>query len=208
MARTDRFACVRGLFCLLFVFFCEIHSGKNSADIPVVCSKLLTSANFLRRRNGTHAAPHVKHRTSFPSRSSGPLVMLTGQHRTLAVAGCSALRQSSMDFLTCGGSSALGIDRKYCHPRNIPVTRSVAPVHRQLKVGRRSPRNGSARTQSWTTPMIEPAIRCRRCKSRMDLVATIQPMGNEPGLNAYACTTCGHTDSELIALHKPARLAL
>jgi DNA-directed RNA polymerase subunit RPC12/RpoP len=56
--------------------------------------------------------------------------------------------------------------------------------------------------------MIEPAIRCRRCKSRMDLVATIQPMGNEPGLNAYACTTCGHTDSELIALYKPARLAL
>jgi hypothetical protein len=41
--------------------------------------------------------------------------------------------------------------------------------------------------------------RCRRCNHRMDLVATIQPFGNQPGLNAYACTTYGHTDSELIA---------
>ena len=47
--------------------------------------------------------------------------------------------------------------------------------------------------------MIEPVIYCRRCKTRMDLVATIQPMGIQPGLNAYACTACGHTDSELIA---------
>ena len=47
--------------------------------------------------------------------------------------------------------------------------------------------------------MTEPAVPCRRCNTRMDLVATIQPIGNAPGLNAYACTTCGHTDSELIA---------
>ena len=40
------------------------------------------------------------------------------------------------------------------------------------------------------------------------LVATIQPMGNEPGLNAYACTTCGHTDSELFARNAAARPAL
>jgi hypothetical protein len=50
--------------------------------------------------------------------------------------------------------------------------------------------------------MFEPAVACRRCKSRMDLVATIQPIGKVPGLNAYACTTCGHTDSELIASHR------
>ena len=47
--------------------------------------------------------------------------------------------------------------------------------------------------------MIEPAVPCRRCDNRMDLVATIRPIGNAPGLNAYACPTCGHTDSELIA---------
>jgi hypothetical protein len=47
--------------------------------------------------------------------------------------------------------------------------------------------------------MIEPAVPCRRCNNRMDLVAIIQPIGNAPGLNVYACTTCGHTDSELIA---------
>jgi DNA-directed RNA polymerase subunit RPC12/RpoP len=56
--------------------------------------------------------------------------------------------------------------------------------------------------------MIEAPIHCRRCNSRMYLVATIQPIGNEPGLNAYACTTCGHTDSELIALRKAARLTV
>jgi hypothetical protein len=44
---SDGPLCLRaGLFCLLFVFFCGIHSGKNSADVPVVCSKLLTSAKF------------------------------------------------------------------------------------------------------------------------------------------------------------------
>jgi DNA-directed RNA polymerase subunit RPC12/RpoP len=47
--------------------------------------------------------------------------------------------------------------------------------------------------------MTETTVDCRRCNHRMDLVATIQPFGNHPGLNAYACTTCGHTDSELIA---------
>ena len=36
--------------------------------------------------------------------------------------------------------------------------------------------------------MIEPAVPCRRCNNRMDLVATIRPIGNAPGLNAYACT--------------------
>ena len=46
--------------------------------------------------------------------------------------------------------------------------------------------------------MTLPAIHCRRCNTLMDLVATIQPFGTHPGLNAYACTTCGHTDSELI----------
>jgi hypothetical protein len=33
--------------------------------------------------------------------------------------------------------------------------------------------------------MILPAIHCRRCKTLMDLVATIQPIGIHPGLNAY-----------------------
>ena len=47
--------------------------------------------------------------------------------------------------------------------------------------------------------MTEATIDCRRCNHWMDLVATIQPFGNQPGLNAYACTTCGHTDSDLIA---------
>jgi len=56
--------------------------------------------------------------------------------------------------------------------------------------------------------MILPAIHCRRCKARMDLVATIQPMGIHPGLHAYACTTCGHTDSELIVSSVAARPAL
>jgi DNA-directed RNA polymerase subunit RPC12/RpoP len=56
--------------------------------------------------------------------------------------------------------------------------------------------------------MIEPAIQCTRCKNRMDLVATIQPWGHQPGLNAYACTTCGHTDSELIVSSRAARLTL
>ena len=51
--------------------------------------------------------------------------------------------------------------------------------------------------------MILPAIHCRRCKTLMDLVATIQPIGIHPGLNAYACTTCGHTDSELIVRVRP-----
>jgi hypothetical protein len=39
-------------------------------------------------------------------------------------------------------------------------------------------------------------------------VATIQPMGIHPGLHAYACTTCGHTDSELIMSNAAARLEL
>jgi hypothetical protein len=56
--------------------------------------------------------------------------------------------------------------------------------------------------------MILPAIHCRRCKTLMDLVATIQPIGIHPGLHAYACTTCGHTDSELIVSQAAARLAL
>jgi hypothetical protein len=56
--------------------------------------------------------------------------------------------------------------------------------------------------------MILSAIHCRRCKTLMDLVATIQPIGLHPGLNAYACTTCGHTDSELFARNAPARPAL
>ena len=56
--------------------------------------------------------------------------------------------------------------------------------------------------------MILPAIHCRRCKTLMDLVATIQPIGIHPGLNAYVCTTCGHTDSELIVQNAAARLAL
>jgi hypothetical protein len=56
--------------------------------------------------------------------------------------------------------------------------------------------------------MIVPAIYCRRCKTLMDLVATIQPIGIHPGLHAYACTTCGHTDSELIVSNAAARLAL
>ena len=51
--------------------------------------------------------------------------------------------------------------------------------------------------------MTEATIDCRRCNHWMDLVATIQPFGNQPGLNAYACTTAGtrtgHTDSDLIA---------
>ena len=34
--------------------------------------------------------------------------------------------------------------------------------------------------------MILPAIHCRRCKTLMDLVATIQPIGIHPGLHAYA----------------------
>ena len=29
--------------------------------------------------------------------------------------------------------------------------------------------------------MILPAIHCRRCKTLMDLVATIQPIGTHPG---------------------------
>jgi len=29
----------------------------------------------------------------------------------------------------------------------------------------------------------------------MELVATIPPIGNQPGLNAYECAKCGHTDS-------------
>ena len=61
---------------------------------------------------------------------------------------------------------------------------------------------------SRTALMILPAIHCRRCKTLMDLVATIQPIGIHPGLNAYACTTCGHTDSELIVQYAAARLAL
>jgi hypothetical protein len=42
----------------------------------------------------------------------------------------------------------------------------------------------------------------------MDLVATIHPIGIHPGLNAYACTTCGHTDSEFIVPNEAARPAL
>jgi ribosomal protein L37E len=52
--------------------------------------------------------------------------------------------------------------------------------------------------------MTETTIHCRRCNHRMELVATIQPFGNQPGLNAFACTTCGHTDSELIAPYSQA----
>jgi len=56
--------------------------------------------------------------------------------------------------------------------------------------------------------MILPAINCRRCKVPMDLVATIQPIGIHPGLNAYACRTCGHSDSELFVSDAGARLEL
>jgi hypothetical protein len=56
--------------------------------------------------------------------------------------------------------------------------------------------------------MIVPAIYCRRCNTLMDLVVTIQPIGIHPGLNAYACTACGHTDSELIVSNAAARPAL
>jgi hypothetical protein len=56
--------------------------------------------------------------------------------------------------------------------------------------------------------MILPAIHCRRCKIPMDLVATIQPIGIHPGLNAYACRTGGHSDSELIVSDAGARLGL
>jgi hypothetical protein len=55
--------------------------------------------------------------------------------------------------------------------------------------------------------MTETAIDCRLCNHRMDLVAIIQPFGNQPGLNAYACTTCGHTDSQLIAPYSQVGLA-
>jgi hypothetical protein len=61
---------------------------------------------------------------------------------------------------------------------------------------------------SRTALMILPAIYCRRCKTLMDLVATIQPIGIHPGLHAYACSTCGHTDSELIVSNAAARPAL
>jgi DNA-directed RNA polymerase subunit RPC12/RpoP len=53
--------------------------------------------------------------------------------------------------------------------------------------------------------MTEATIDCRRCNHRMDLVATIQPFRNQPGLNAYACTTCGHKDSESRRILEPAR---
>jgi hypothetical protein len=33
----------------------------------------------------------------------------------------------------------------------------------------------------------------------MDFVATIQPMGNQPGLSAFACAKCGYTHSRFIA---------
>ena len=48
---SDCLHCLRaGFFRPLFVFFWGAHSAKNNAHVPVVCSKLLTSAEFFKTR--------------------------------------------------------------------------------------------------------------------------------------------------------------
>jgi hypothetical protein len=52
--------------------------------------------------------------------------------------------------------------------------------------------------------VLPPSTEPQCCKQRMDLVATIQPFEGQLGLHAYACSTCGRTDSRIIApLSKP-----
>jgi DNA-directed RNA polymerase subunit RPC12/RpoP len=40
---------------------------------------------------------------------------------------------------------------------------------------------------------------CVRCKKGMDWVSTIHPFGTHPGLVAYLCAACGHSESQLVA---------
>jgi hypothetical protein len=40
---------------------------------------------------------------------------------------------------------------------------------------------------------------CARCKNRMDLVTTIQPLFGQPGPTAFLCSRCGRADSVLSA---------
>ena len=42
------------------------------------------------------------------------------------------------------------------------------------------------------------SVRCNRCARTMALVTTIAAVGKQPGLDAYICPTCGHTDSRLL----------
>jgi hypothetical protein len=39
---------------------------------------------------------------------------------------------------------------------------------------------------------------CNRCGRRMDIVAEIAPLRNEPGLRALLCAGCGAADSVLV----------
>lgn len=52
-------------------------------------------------------------------------------------------------------------------------------------------------------PSVDPS--CARCNDRMDLVATIQPFCEHPGLRAYLCPKCGHAHSILAAAKGPVR---
>jgi len=44
--------------------------------------------------------------------------------------------------------------------------------------------------------------KCSRCIKEMELVTTVPPLVDREGLYAFACPTCGRTETELIpALH-------
>jgi hypothetical protein len=44
---------------------------------------------------------------------------------------------------------------------------------------------------------------CPRCGAPMNEVATIAPIGDEPGLVAYECSKCAHLTSVLFQAHGP-----
>jgi len=39
---------------------------------------------------------------------------------------------------------------------------------------------------------------CRRCGAGIHEVASVAPVGHEPGLTAYECPNCGNVTSELV----------
>jgi hypothetical protein len=39
---------------------------------------------------------------------------------------------------------------------------------------------------------------CKKCGRKMDVVADIAPLGDDPGLRAFVCDRCGATDSVLV----------
>jgi hypothetical protein len=68
---------------------------------------------------------------------------------------------------------------------------------RAMAALKRAPHGGRAVEEAFPSGSID--LNCARCKNRMDLVATIHPFCDQPGLTAHICPKCGHADSFLTA---------